>query len=56
LVRWTKARPFFTNPSSVFHQCWRAFCCPATTYGWFTEGFDPADLKDAKALLDQLNP
>jgi hypothetical protein len=22
---------------------------------WFTEGFDTADLKDAKALLDQLN-
>jgi hypothetical protein len=25
------------------------------SYGWFTEGFDTADLKDAKALLDQLN-
>jgi tetratricopeptide (TPR) repeat protein len=23
-------------------------------YGWFTEGFDTADLEDAKALLDQL--
>ena len=23
-------------------------------YGWFTEGFDTADLIDAKALLDQL--
>jgi predicted ATPase len=23
-------------------------------YGWFTEGFDTADLKDAKALLDTL--
>ena len=23
-------------------------------YGWFTEGFDTADLKGAKALLDQL--
>jgi predicted ATPase len=23
-------------------------------YGWFTEGFDTADLKDAKALLDLL--
>ena len=21
-------------------------------YGWFTEGFDTADLKEAKALLD----
>ena len=24
----------------------------AEIYGWFTEGFDTADLKDAKALLD----
>ena len=23
-------------------------------YAWFTEGFDTADLKDAKALLDEL--
>jgi predicted ATPase len=27
----------------------------AEVYGWFTEGFDTADLKDAKALLDELN-
>jgi predicted ATPase len=27
----------------------------AQIYRWFTEGFDTADLKDAKALLDQLN-
>jgi predicted ATPase len=26
----------------------------AEIYDWFTEGFDTADLKDAKALLDQL--
>jgi predicted ATPase len=26
----------------------------ADIYGWFTEGFDTADLLDAKALLDQL--
>ena len=26
----------------------------AESYGWFTEGFDTADLKDAKALLDEL--
>jgi hypothetical protein len=23
-------------------------------YGWFTEGFETADLKDAKALLEEL--
>jgi hypothetical protein len=27
---------------------WRRF------YGWFTEGFDTRDLKEAKALLDEL--
>jgi hypothetical protein len=24
-------------------------------YDWFTEGFDTRDLKDAKALLDELS-
>ena len=27
----------------------------APVYGWFTEGFDTADLKDATALLDELS-
>ncbi len=27
---------------------------PAPVYGWFTEGFDTADLKEAKALLEEL--
>jgi hypothetical protein len=27
----------------------------AEIYGWFTEGFGTADLKDAKALLNELN-
>ena len=27
----------------------------AGIYDWFTEGFDTADLKEAKALLDELN-
>jgi hypothetical protein len=26
----------------------------APVYGWFTEGFETADFKDAKALLDEL--
>jgi adenylate cyclase len=26
----------------------------AEIYNWFTEGFDTADLRDAKALLDEL--
>ena len=28
----------------------------APVYGWFTEGFDTLDLKEAKALLDELHP
>jgi predicted ATPase len=28
----------------------------APVYGWFTEGFDTADLQEAKALLDALGP
>jgi adenylate cyclase len=27
----------------------------AEIYGWFSEGFDTKDLKDAKALLEQLS-
>jgi hypothetical protein len=27
----------------------------ADIYGWFTEGFDTAYLKNAKALLDELS-
>ncbi len=28
----------------------------AHVYGWFTEGFNTLDLKEAKALLDELHP
>ena len=27
----------------------------AEIYGWFTEGFDTVDLKEAKALLEELS-
>ena len=27
----------------------------AETYGWFTEGFDTADLREAKTLLEELS-
>jgi predicted ATPase len=27
----------------------------APVYGWFTEGFDTRDLKEAKALLDEMS-
>jgi len=32
----------------------KAHALLAAVYGWFTEGFDTADLQDAKALLDAL--
>jgi predicted ATPase len=34
------------------HQ--EAYDLLTSVYGWFTEGFDTADLKDAKALVDEL--
>jgi predicted ATPase len=36
-------------------QRWQARDLLAPTSGWFTEGFDTADLKDARALLDELS-
>jgi class 3 adenylate cyclase/predicted ATPase len=35
-------------------RCAEACDLLAPVYGWFTEGFDTADLKEAKALLDEL--
>jgi predicted ATPase len=35
-------------------HCGEARTMLADIYGWFTEGFDTADLKQAKALLDEL--
>ncbi len=37
------------------NRCDEARSMLAEIYGWFTEGFDTADMKDAKALLDELN-
>ena len=34
------------------HQRVRELLTPV--YGWFTEGFDARDLKEAKALLEEL--
>jgi predicted ATPase len=36
-------------------KCDEARAMLAEIYGWFTEGLDTADLKDARALLDELN-
>ncbi len=31
-----------------------AYALLAPIYGWFTEGFDTADLQDARSLLEEL--
>jgi len=35
-------------------KCTEARDLLAPVYNWFTEGFDAPDLKDAKALLDEM--
>jgi predicted ATPase len=43
--------------SRLWHQQGRraeAYELLAPIYGWFTEGFDTADLQEAKALLEEL--
>jgi predicted ATPase len=35
-------------------QCQDAYELLESVYGWFTEGFDTADLQEAKTLLEQL--
>jgi hypothetical protein len=44
------ARQLFADALPMRTQGW-----DSREPGWFTEGFDTADLKDVKALLDQLN-
>ena len=53
-VRW--CRPASTCGSIRSSICARdeAYARLAAIYNWFTEGFDTADLKDAKALLEEL--
>ena len=43
---------FFVRDSGKSEEA-RALLAPV--YGWFTEGLDTADLKEAKALLDELS-
>ncbi|HEX6114396.1 MAG TPA: hypothetical protein VFZ10_19035, partial [Geminicoccaceae bacterium] len=55
------AKGFELRAAASLARLWRdqgkrgeAYELLAPVYGWFTEGFDTADLKDAKALLDEL--
>jgi predicted ATPase len=56
-----KARSFELRVAMSMARLWRdqgktqqARELLAPVYGWFTEGFDTLDLKEAKALLDEL--
>ncbi len=46
-----RQRTKFRRPLSIVVRHRRV---PTPVYDWFTEGFDTADLKEAKALLEAL--
>jgi hypothetical protein len=51
------SQPFGTGPKRLWKQEGKtaeARQMLARIYGWFTEGFDTVDLKDTKALLEEL--
>jgi predicted ATPase len=59
--RFQKAKFWELRAASSLARLWRdqnrraeAHDLLAPIYGWFTEGFDTPDLRDAKALLDEL--
>jgi tetratricopeptide (TPR) repeat protein len=56
-AKWWELRATTSLGRLLAKQDRRAEACGmlAKIYDWFTEGFDTADLKDAKALLDELN-
>jgi predicted ATPase len=61
IARQQQAKSWELRAAMSMAQLWRdqgkrAEACEllAPVYGWFTEGFDTRDLKEAKALLDQL--
>jgi predicted ATPase len=62
IARAQEAKSFELRAATSLARLWRdqgkcteARDLLAPLYAWFTEGFDTADLKEAKALLDQLN-
>jgi predicted ATPase len=61
IARVQKAKSWELRAATSLARLWRdqgkrqqARDLLAPIYGWFTEGFDTLDLKDAKALLDEL--
>jgi class 3 adenylate cyclase/predicted ATPase len=62
VARRQSAKPFELRASTSLDRLWRdqgkrteARGLLAPIYGWFTEGFDTPDLKEAKGLLDDLS-
>jgi predicted ATPase len=56
-----QAKSFELRTATSLARLWQsqgkrkaAYDLLAPVYGWFTEGFDTADLKEAKALLEEL--
>jgi predicted ATPase len=61
-MRWQQARSWELRAATSLSRLWRdhgqrrqAHDLLAPIYNWFTEGFDTPDLKEAKALLDELH-
>jgi len=62
IARHQQAKSFELRATTSLAKLWQqqgkrqeAHDLLAPVYGWFTEGFDTADLRDAKALLDELS-
>jgi predicted ATPase len=62
IARAQKAKSWELRAATALARLWRsqgkikeAHDLLAPVYGWFTEGFDTKDLKEAKALLDELS-
>jgi class 3 adenylate cyclase/predicted ATPase len=62
LARQQHARSFALRAATSLARLWQkqgkrseAHALLAPVYGWFTEGFDTADLSDAKKLLEELS-
>ena len=61
IARNQQAKSFELRTATSLSRLWQqqgkrqeAYDLLAPVYGWFTEGFDTADLQEAKALLDAL--
>src|SRR5262249_2183002 len=61
IARWQRAKSLELRAAMSLSRLWQSQSKPqearrllAEIYGWFTEGFDTADLQEAKALLEAL--